>query len=88
MTRVSPRKSAFHALTSNAILSSSPFTVSRRTKSTVRARTFVLLLADYLCRVVFPGASLRVGVVTTVLGAPFFLFLLARHRRGKELMGP
>ncbi len=49
---------------------------------------FVLLLADYLCRVVFPGAGLRVGVVTSVLGAPFFLFLLARHRRGKELMGP
>ncbi|MHC4078825.1 MAG: FecCD family ABC transporter permease [Planctomycetota bacterium] len=47
---------------------------------------FVLLLADYLCRVVFPG--LRVGVVTSALGAPFFLILLFRHRRGMELLGP
>ncbi len=47
---------------------------------------FVLLLADYLCRVVLPG--LRVGVVTSALGAPFFLYLLFRHRRGLELLSP
>ncbi len=49
---------------------------------------FVLLLADYLCRVVFPDINLRVGVVTSVLGAPFFLILLSKHRQGKELLGP
>lgn len=49
---------------------------------------FVLLLADYLCRVVFPSINLRVGVVTSALGAPFFLYLLFRHRRGMELLSP
>ena len=52
------------------------------------AGAFVLLLADYLCRVVLPDVNLRVGVVTSALGAPFFLYLLFRHRRGMELMGP
>ncbi len=39
--------------------------------------------SDYICRVLVPpDFGLRVGVVMAVLGAPFFLYLLARHRRG------
>jgi iron complex transport system permease protein len=44
----------------------------------------ILLLADVLCQSV-PSSDLRAGVVTTVLGAPFFLYLLGRHRRGLAL---
>ena len=44
----------------------------------------VLLLADLLCRGL-PIANLRLGVVTSLLGAPYFLYLLARHRRGEAM---
>jgi iron complex transport system permease protein len=45
----------------------------------------VLLLADHVCRIGLPDLGLRVGVVTSALGAPFFLLLLVRRRR--ELLG-
>jgi iron complex transport system permease protein len=45
----------------------------------------LLVLGDSLCRLSPPDANLRLGVVTSVLGAPYFLFLLARHRRGEVL---
>lgn len=45
----------------------------------------LLVLSDMLCRAMPPDANLRLGVVTSVLGAPYFLFLLARHRRGEVL---
>lgn len=45
----------------------------------------LLVLGDLLCRVVPADTNLRLGVVTSVLGAPYFLFLLARHRRGEVL---
>lgn len=41
--------------------------------------------SDYLCRVLFPDSGLRVGVVMSMLGAPFFLYLLVRIRRGQRL---
>lgn len=37
----------------------------------------LLLLADILVRVVTPGAELRLGVVTALVGAPFFFWLVA-----------
>lgn len=43
----------------------------------------LLAASDVLCRVAPPEANLRLGVVTAMLGAPYFLFLLARHRRGE-----
>jgi iron complex transport system permease protein len=43
-----------------------------------------LALADVACRNL-PVANLRLGVVTSLLGAPYFLFLLARHRRGEAM---
>lgn len=40
-----------------------------------------LLAADTLCRSVAASADLRPGVITAVLGGPFFLWLLTRDRR-------
>jgi iron complex transport system permease protein len=45
----------------------------------------LLVGSDLACRIAPPDANLRLGVVTAMLGAPYFLFLLARHRRGEEL---
>ncbi len=41
----------------------------------------LLLAADILVRVVAPGRDLKLGVLTAVVGAPFFLFLVLRARR-------
>ncbi|MFA6109715.1 MAG: iron chelate uptake ABC transporter family permease subunit [Candidatus Latescibacterota bacterium] len=43
----------------------------------------LLVLADTLARVVIAPAELPIGIVTALLGAPFFLFLLSR--RGQVL---
>ncbi|MEM9106570.1 MAG: iron ABC transporter permease, partial [Pseudomonadota bacterium] len=40
-----------------------------------------LLAADILVRVVMPARDLKLGVVTAILGAPFFLWLLVSLRR-------
>jgi iron complex transport system permease protein len=40
-----------------------------------------LLLADTLARSIAPPMEIPVGIVTAALGAPFFLYLLRRHRR-------
>ncbi len=45
----------------------------------------ILLLADAICQLAPSALDLRAGVVTAGLGAPFFLYLLARHRRGYAL---
>jgi len=45
----------------------------------------VLVGTDTICRLAPVGANLRLGVVTSLLGAPFFLLLLAKHRRGEAL---
>ena len=42
----------------------------------------LLLLADILVRVVTPGQELKLGVVTSLIGAPFFFALVVRMRRG------
>jgi len=41
----------------------------------------LLVLSDTLARSVRPGTDIPVGIVTTFLGVPFFLFLLSRKRR-------
>jgi len=45
------------------------------------AGALTLLLADTLARTVAAPAEIPVGIVTAALGAPFFLYLLRRHRR-------
>lgn len=39
-----------------------------------------LLWADVLCRVILPGSELPVGILTSMLGVPVFLWLMARSR--------
>ncbi|TIO05974.1 iron ABC transporter permease [Mesorhizobium sp.] len=41
----------------------------------------VLLAADILVRVIAPGRDLKLGVLTAIVGAPFFLWLVYRTRR-------
>ena len=43
-----------------------------------------LVIADTLARVVVQPAEFRVGIITSFVGAPFFLFLLMRNRRRAE----
>jgi iron complex transport system permease protein len=43
------------------------------------------LLADTLCRLIVAPAELPIGIVTSLLGAPFFLALLMRRGRGGTL---
>ncbi len=45
------------------------------------AGAILLTLADLLARTVVIPAELPLGVVTAMIGAPFFLVLLLRHRR-------
>jgi iron complex transport system permease protein len=41
----------------------------------------MLLAADILVRIIAPGRDLKLGVLTAVVGAPFFLWLVYRTRR-------
>ncbi len=46
------------------------------------AGALLLLVADSLCRVIPLVTELRLGIALSLLGAPFFLVLLLRMRRG------
>lgn len=46
------------------------------------AGALLLLVADSLCRVLPLASELRLGIALSLLGAPFFLALLLRMRRG------
>ena len=46
------------------------------------AGALLLLVADCLCRVLPMASELRLGIALSLLGAPFFLGLLVRMRRG------
>lgn len=41
-----------------------------------------LIWADVLCRVVLPGNELPIGVLTSLVGAPVFVYLMARRKYG------
>lgn len=45
-----------------------------------------LLLADTAARIVLSPAELRVGVLTAMIGAPFFIFLLVRSRGSHSML--
>lgn len=47
------------------------------------AGALLLLVADCLCRILpLAGGELRLGIALSLLGAPFFLYLLLRMKRG------
>jgi iron complex transport system permease protein len=39
-----------------------------------------MLVADTIARSVISPAEVRVGIITALFGAPFFLFLLVKNR--------
>lgn len=41
-----------------------------------------LIWADVLCRVVIPGTELPIGIFTSMVGAPVFVYLMARRKYG------
>jgi iron complex transport system permease protein len=41
----------------------------------------LMLAADLLARTVVPGAELPIGMLTSLVGGPFFFFLLWRQRK-------
>lgn len=45
----------------------------------------LMVVSDLGCRVAPAHWNLRLGVVTAIAGAPYFLYLLARQRRGEQL---
>jgi iron complex transport system permease protein len=45
----------------------------------------LLVLADIVCRVVVAPAELPIGIVTSLVGAPFFLILLFRQRQSEAM---
>ncbi len=67
-----------------------PFT-DRRPSSLIvpsaLAGALLLLLADCLCRLLPTVSELRLGIALSLVGAPFFLALLLRLRRGPAFNG-
>lgn len=47
----------------------------------------ILLATDMLCRVLIAPAEMPIGIVTAFIGAPLFLYLLGRARRGGQKGG-
>ncbi|MDE2728925.1 MAG: iron chelate uptake ABC transporter family permease subunit, partial [Gemmatimonadota bacterium] len=45
------------------------------------AGALLLVLADLVARTAMAPAEMPIGILTTLLGAPFFLYLLHRQRR-------
>ena len=41
-----------------------------------------LLWADVLCRIVIPGTEMPIGILTSIVGAPVFIYLMARKKYG------
>jgi len=44
----------------------------------------MLLAADIFVRVILPEKDLKLGVLTALIGAPFFLHLVWKLRKGAE----
>ena len=43
-----------------------------------------LILADLAARLVVKPSEIQIGIITAFFGAPFFIYLILRHKR-KEL---
>ena len=53
---------------------------SRLLPASALGGALLLLLSDIGVRLLTPGTELKLGVVTALVGAPFFLSLILRHR--------
>lgn len=47
----------------------------------------LLILADMIARTVYAPTELPIGVMTALIGTPFFIFLLIRSKRKNEIAG-
>ncbi|PZN59209.1 MAG: ABC transporter permease [Proteobacteria bacterium] len=56
---------------------------SRLLPASALGGAIVLLTADILVRLIDPGHDLKIGVLTAMVGAPFFLWLVYRSRRNE-----
>ncbi len=54
---------------------------SRLLTSSALGGAVLLLLADIVVRLLPPGQEIKVGVITSLVGAPFFLYLILKTRR-------
>ena len=54
---------------------------SRLLTSSALGGAALLLLADIIVRLLPPGQEIKVGVITSLVGAPFFLYLILKTRR-------
>ena len=43
--------------------------------------SILLLLADILARTIGKGSAIPVGIITSIIGAPFFLYIIFRRRK-------
>lgn len=41
-----------------------------------------LIWADVLCRIIIPGTEMPIGILTSMVGAPVFIYLMARKKYG------
>lgn len=51
--------------------------------ASIVAGSFLLLFSDILCRLIGNGTALPVGAITSLLGGPFFLYLIFAKKGGK-----
>ncbi len=54
---------------------------SRLLTSSALGGAVILMLADIIVRLLPPGQEIKVGVITSLVGAPFFLYLILKTRR-------
>ncbi|MDR1419853.1 MAG: iron ABC transporter permease [Treponema sp.] len=54
---------------------------SRLVPASALTGALILVLADTLARILIPPVEIPLGIITGLGGAPFFLYLLARHGR-------
>lgn len=47
--------------------------------------SILLLLSDTLARVIGNGSQVPVGIITSIIGAPFFLYIIFRRKRGDSV---
>ena len=57
---------------------------SRLLPASLIGGAILLLAADIALRIVTPAGELRLGVVTALLGTPFFLWLVVKSRQELE----
>lgn len=50
--------------------------------ASMSAGAFFMLLADLISRTAFANSELRVGLIASMIGAPIFLYMIVRKKRG------